>query len=533
MASNQNGSVGLKIDLAREPMPKLKDKGSEQEEEEAIGAHLMYMNKVLEAIKDREEQLSGEAKKQVSEFRVNWKNFFGPEGKERDVEATTCTDQGNSYKRTNASKFQSDESSISGEDGRKRTKIGSRKGNSRGHPIRTQGVVKKNGSRSKKSKPIKYESSGHSSELSVSSSSSSLRRDSRSSDSSKNESYDSANDNRSGSSRSGRKNKSFFELMKNIDNRKVPMQERFDEQSGQDLKKYIDKFEDYCRCNYRGSRTLWIGELERSLSGKTLEAFRALRAVDDSYRSMKEKLLNWYDNSKEVRRKKNKKRFKNAGYSSGDSFYLFAVKLESLYKLAYPKHKVSHSQTLREKYLSAIPKSFRRELKSQLSTFRLQDRKVPWAMVKKCANLKDLEGENDSEQETVATKGSDREIVINVGQANSYRESRIAEDQRKPVYVRQFRNSNTRYHLGQLDNRSDRVGEEYHRERPSIPRWRIGRGDSQSGSSRGNPDRGTTGQSILYSSDYRNASRISGGVPASLKTLSARCNYCNRIGHLE
>ena len=533
MASNHNMGGEIKMDLAREPMPKLRENGSEKEEEEAIGAHLMYMNKVLDALKDREEHLSGEAKRQVSEFRANWKNFFGSETEQSGANIALGSSQVNREERVKVSRV---ESSGVGNSHKHKLTTGERKGDSKGRSAWAEGKSKEDIVKCRRNKSVKHNPSHSSSDSSIGNSSSRSRTSGSSTGCSVSRDTDSEGDTSDIGlefNRSGNRTKNFFELMRNFDNRKVPMQEKFDEQSGQDLRSYVVKFEDYCRCNYRGSKTLWIGELERSLSGKTLEAFKALRAVDDSYREIKSKLLDWYDNSKEVRKKKNRKKFKNAGYTAGDSFYLFAVKLESLFKLAYPRHDVAHSQTLRENYLSAIPKSFRRELKAQISTYKLNDKRVPWAIIKKCANLKDLEGENDSELEIVESNSNDREIIINVGQAGDYRENRMAVDQRRPISSRQFTNSNNRFYSGQFDSRRGRVGEECHREGLKNLRRDTTQGDTRNRSSRFDSSRGEAGEDAFDGGQDMTRGRIVRAVPENIKTLSTKCNYCGRIGHLQ
>ena len=81
----------------------------------------------------------------------------------------------------------------------------------------------------------------------------------------------------------------LVKAMAKLDVRRVPSQEAYDESSGQDLIKYLEKFETYCRSNFKGNKNMWIGELERYLTGKTLEAFRAVRGVEDTYSTLRRK----------------------------------------------------------------------------------------------------------------------------------------------------------------------------------------------------------------------------------------------------
>ena len=51
---------------------------------------------------------------------------------------------------------------------------------------------------------------------------------------------------------------------------------KFDENSGELLINFIDKFEDYCRSNLKtNNKSDWIDELENYLNGDTLEIFKS------------------------------------------------------------------------------------------------------------------------------------------------------------------------------------------------------------------------------------------------------------------
>lgn len=88
-------------------------------------------------------------------------------------------------------------------------------------------------------------------------------------------------------------------FLKKLDTRQIPRLEPFSEETGQDLEKYLSRFENYCKENFRGQNYLWLGELERNLKGKTLEGFKLSRNYDDTYKEAKAKLLAWYrDNTR-------------------------------------------------------------------------------------------------------------------------------------------------------------------------------------------------------------------------------------------
>ena len=129
-------------------------------------------------------------------------------------------------------------------------------------------------------------------------------------------------------------------LLQRLDNRSIPRPEPFKEETGQDFQQYLERFEDYCRDNFTGKKYLWILELERHLIGRILEGFQSLRDYDDNYDEMKSKLINWYNykDSKYQRRTKAKNKFENAKLKPKESFFLFATRLESLFKTGFQTH---------------------------------------------------------------------------------------------------------------------------------------------------------------------------------------------------
>lgn len=117
----------------------------------------------------------------------------------------------------------------------------------------------------------------------------------------------------------------FAKLLSKLDNRRVPDLEEFSDDCILDLGEYLNRFEEYCRENFRGSSYLWVRELERHLGGKTLEAFRSVRQKHESYEIVKGKLMKWYDDEKMIRKKDNKKRFRSSKIKEGESVYIYIV----------------------------------------------------------------------------------------------------------------------------------------------------------------------------------------------------------------
>ena len=209
-------------------------------------------------------------------------------------------------------------------------------------------------------------------------------------------------------------------LIESVDNRCTPPQADFDENSGQSLSEYLKQFEKYCSQTFKGDKYLWIGELKKHLSGRTLTGFQSIYQVNDSYREIKKKLLNWYKEEKEIRMAKAKKKFENAKCRKEESLYVFSARLESLFKIAYPMKNHETSQTLIYQFKHSVPRGMKEIINSQILRYKLRDRKIPWKVVQKCARLYDLETnleskEKDSSDET-------HEITINLsnsrGQSN-------------------------------------------------------------------------------------------------------------------
>ena len=138
--------------------------------------------------------------------------------------------------------------------------------------------------------------------------------------------------------------------------------ELFSEDSGQDLVKYLERFEEYCSDSFKGRKYLWIGELERQLKGKTLHGFKAIRDFDDSYEEMKAKFMKWYAADRELRKNKAKLKFKNAKPKSGETLFLYSTRLEGLYKKGYSSQKVDTSKTLMDQFKRTAQKQSKTEI---------------------------------------------------------------------------------------------------------------------------------------------------------------------------
>lgn len=289
--------------------------------------------------------------------------------------------------------------------------------------------------------------------------------------------------------------KQWKEVFDRLDNRRTPALEKFDENSGLDLAKYLRKFETYCSSNFRGGRNSWIGELEMHLEGKSLAAFKALRSVHDSYDTTKTKLLEWFNDMKELRQENNKLQFKNAKQEHEENMSLFGTRLERLFNLAYPLRKSDNSRTLQDKFISSVPRGFRKVLDSQIMTSKIKEQPMTWKAVMKCARLYDLQCEKRKDNE------SEAEVVINLGQRRKQADASIQctdisfnDSERTANFTRQEsgnRNARLQRHFDDQPTRYERQ-----------PR---------------STERTTWNNNFRRNVDFR--------------SMAKRCTYCKRMGH--
>ena len=230
-------------------------------------------------------------------------------------------------------------------------------------------------------------------------------------------------------------------LVDKIDSRKVPKVAKFDELSGQHLKDYLTKFEDYCTNNIRGGKSFWINELEEMLTGDVLEAFKAIKDVGDSYNKIKTKMLAWYDDMKESRKKKAREQFKNMRFTKGDTLYLFSNKLEKTFKRAYPNKEPERSNTLRDKFIRSIPKAASKQLSSQIFSKKLDDKVTTWSSIQRFARHKDVWAEQ-SKKEEAENSDTPQTIFVNTNE--------ILDGKNK--ISRYQSNNNVRYGIYQSNN---------------------------------------------------------------------------------
>ena len=71
-----------------------------------------------------------------------------------------------------------------------------------------------------------------------------------------------------------RRIKNFTDIMAKFDNRKIPRLEKFDENSGQALKEYLERFERYCKDNFKRRQSILDRRVRECINGKHSESIQ-------------------------------------------------------------------------------------------------------------------------------------------------------------------------------------------------------------------------------------------------------------------
>ena len=157
-----------------------------------------------------------------------------------------------------------------------------------------------------------------------------------------------------------------LQLLSRFDNRPVPKPDRYTWQGGRNLEQFLLQFQQYCEATFRGDTSLWVGELSSLLSGEVKEVLDSVWAYGMSFKEVKDALLGWASTQEKHRDQDAKNAFSTARVRNNETLGRFCLRLESLFKLAYPR-KVQYmekSSTLRKKLLDSVDPTFKAELRT-------------------------------------------------------------------------------------------------------------------------------------------------------------------------
>lgn len=201
------------------------------------------------------------------------------------------------------------------------------------------------------------------------------------------------------------------DMIRYMEIRKIPTMEDFDESSGMDFIQYLEDFQNYCEQVIPGKSKFWITELQSKLTGNVLKVFKSGRTNGDTWKVVKKRMIKWYENDDEYRKTKFKTLFEQARPETGESLFMLAIRMQSMFKMAFPKRTVDISKTLRDKYLSVIPSDALSIFRAQQAGMKNGGHKIKWEKVKEIASFCDGCREYARKSEKV-----DRdEVVIQLG----------------------------------------------------------------------------------------------------------------------
>lgn len=187
-------------------------------------------------------------------------------------------------------------------------------------------------------------------------------------------------------------------LLTKLDNRLVLELDPFNEDGKMGLKEYLTMFEDHYQENYKGRKYFWLKELGKYLEGDLLQIYTSIRENEDEYPRVKAKLLKYFENEKCARRRRAKKKFQDAKMKAGENILMYANRLMSLFKNAYPNKNVEKSDTLISNFQKTIPKRIRKRLSDQILHYKLRNKRITWKKVLKFAEIMH-NNENSEEDE--------------------------------------------------------------------------------------------------------------------------------------
>ena len=316
-------------------------------------------------------------------------------------------------------------------------------------------------------------------------------------------------------------------LVEKLDNRKVADHRKFQEDKGQSLGDYLASFEKYCSRNLKGDKDTWIMELEKYLTGDALKAFEGMNDLNESYESIKMKLLTWYERRRELRKERVRDQFNQISHNNGESLYLYSTRIEKLFKRAYSKSNVDNNLILIKKFMETIPKAESTKLRAIYQYDKLKGNPLKWPEIQEWCEIRDVELE---QQKCEDTDEGDKEIVINIKKnvknqnqtSNTYSKVGYSQSNKQFYYnggqrERNFNSKNYR-------NSNQTHQPHYFRPQPP-PRQNF-------------QQRQQRPQYNQFSSPYgpqynRFPPPNQNRFPPPPQQGSKFCNHCQRLGHLE
>ena len=97
---------------------------------------------------------------------------------------------------------------------------------------------------------------------------------------------------------------------------------------------------------------------------------------------------------------------------------MYSLRLEKLFKQAYPSSSIEKSSTLREQYLNTIPSNIKSKLKEHLFNNKLNGKSTTWSEIQRYARFRDVMLEEQECEKSNSDSDKDTEVIeVNTGRA--------------------------------------------------------------------------------------------------------------------
>ena len=147
-------------------------------------------------------------------------------------------------------------------------------------------------------------------------------------------------------------------------------------------------------------------------------------------------MIEYDDETKDHKKKRNREKFFKMTYRSGEGLHLYSTRLQKQFSLAFPRHNAEKSNTLREKYIETVPKTFRKTLNAHILSLRIGGASIKWSSIQKVARYKDLEAKDRSSGSSTEDE-IPAKVIVNVPESAQ----RINPSRRKQNYQKQYQNT--------------------------------------------------------------------------------------------
>mgnify|MGYP000734174028 CR=1 FL=1 len=165
----------------------------------------------------------------------------------------------------------------------------------------------------------------------------------------------------------------------------------FDIGGPQSLKRFLESFEKYFHSRYEGGERECSMELAKFLEGETLEAYNSFGGPEKRYSALKSRLLEWHAARELHGAKKWRSKLSLMKMNSGETFRLFALRIQEVAQKAYPRDNRECAKKMMEVYTRAVPEWFNVKLDQRLEIKEMLEhgRKLTWSDVLKLAERED------------------------------------------------------------------------------------------------------------------------------------------------